>query len=494
MTLPQAVWSLDGQWVELHQNVWRIRASADGGRVLVLNWQRLASVGVFQAAALTLCQAFVCERIQRRKGSTVYNDFVTLGLFARWLKTTGRVPENGFAWTDYTPATAGAFLHWGLTQLADRGNAFSRLRVLYTWGVARQQPGFSAQTLRALKAVTAPGNVKGQQVQSRHPTQGPLSTEEKWLVSRALREQVGEGHDRALVMLLLELGCNPNALVRLKRSDLHRIDAPDGPLFQLDIPRLKKRTAHRETKRRSVSARLGTLLEKLCLAEPYSRLLHWLSEQHPEGSVNTALRRWVTQNHLVSPRTGEILHLHARRFRYTLAVHLAEEGASRFHIAELLDHTDLQNVEVYITNTSRIADQVAEATDAVLRPLVQRFLGKVVETLDEPAFPDLPENVVIPAASPHLPLFSVGGVGVCGRNTRRDGLCQLLPPLSCYSCSLFAALRTGPHEEVLASMDAYLQANRSTVDVRILQQLDDVRAAIQQVVNQVKKADEHRPE
>jgi hypothetical protein len=239
---------------------------------------------------------------------------------------------------------------------------------------------------------------------------------------------------------------------------------------------------------------VGTLLEQFCLVEPHSRLLHWLSEKHPEGSVNSALRRWVTQNHLVSPRTGEILHLHARRFRYTLAVHLAEEGASRFHIAEILDHTDLQNVEVYIATTSRIADQMAEATDAVLRPLVQRFLGKVVETLDEPVFPDLLENVVIPAATPHLPLLSVGGVGVCGRNTRRDGLCQLLPPLSCYSCSLFAALRTGPHEEVLASVDAYLEANQDVVDVRILQQLDDVRAAVQQVVNQVKSTDAHRTE
>lgn len=492
MTLPQAVWSLDGQQVEIQGTVWRLRSSADGGKLLSLNWERLAVLAVFQAETLTVCQAFVSDRIQRRKGSTVYNDFATLLLFARWLRTNERVPENGFAWADYTAETASAFLHWSLSHWADRGNAFSRLRVLYTWGVARQQSGFSAQTLRILKTITAPGNVKGQQVQSRHPTRGPLSTEEKWLVSHALREERGEAQQRAVVMLLLELGCNPNALARLRRSDLHRIDAPNGPLFQIDVPRLKKRTAHRETKRRSISVRLGILLEQICLVEQDSRLLHWLSESYPERDVNVVLRRWVTQSHLVSPRTGEALSLHARRFRYTLAVHLAEEGASRFHIAELLDHTDLQNVEVYIATTSRITDQVAEATDTVFRPLVQRFLGKTVETLDEPAFPDLPEQAVIPAASPHMPLLSTGGVGVCGRNTRRDGLCQLLPPLSCYSCSLFAALRTGPHDEVLASIDAYLEANRDTVDARILQQLDDVRAAIQQVVEQVRRADEHR--
>jgi len=41
-------------------------------------------------------------------------------------------------------------------------------------------------------------------------------------------------------------------------------------------------------------------------------------------------------------------------------------GASKFHIADILDHTDLQNVEVYVATTARIADHVAQATDAVL--------------------------------------------------------------------------------------------------------------------------------
>ena len=59
---------------------------------------------------------------------------------------------------------------------------------------------------------------------------------------------------------------------------------------------------------------------------------------------------------------------------------------------------------------------------------------------DARVFLDLPSTTrFIPAAAPHLPLLSVGGIGVCGRNTRHDGLCQLLPPLSCYTCSLFGA-------------------------------------------------------
>ena len=37
----------------------------------------------------------------------------------------------------------------------------------------------------------------------------------------------------------------------------------------------------------------------------------------------------------------------------------------------------------------------------------------------------------IPAVAPHLgvPQLDVGGIGYCGRDAVREGLCQLLPPL-----------------------------------------------------------------
>jgi len=490
--LPAWVVSFDGQRIDTQAERWQMRASADGGRTLTLNWlwfaqQRVNHEPLWDPSALHLVKLYVCDRLRYKKAQTARGDFHALQGFTRWLATR---KISRFKWIDYTPTLAEAYLQHVLYHTADRGNAFSRLRVLYEWGVARQQPGFDIHVLRVLKSMTAPGNFKGQHVRSRHPTQGPLSGEEKWLLTQALREERGQPRDRAVVMLHLELGCNPHAAVRLKAGDLHRIETRQGTLYQVDVPRVKKRTAHRETKRRALSQWLGSLLDRLCLSDPDSALLHWLPNHSPEAGVNAALKRWAAEAQLVSPRTGERLHLHARRFRYTLATHLAEEGASRFHIAEILDHTDLQNVDVYVVATSRIADAVAQATDRVLEPLVRRFLGKVVESLDEPAFPDPPHNAVIPAAAPHLPLLSVGGIGVCGRNTQRDGLCQLMPPLSCYTCSLFAALRTGPHREVLASIEAYLEAYRELADARILQQLDDVRAAVQQVLEQVEAKDD----
>ncbi|MBI5957337.1 MAG: tyrosine-type recombinase/integrase [Chloroflexi bacterium] len=483
--LPSVIHSLDGQQLDLSAPIWRLQASADGGQMQFIRWPLLRACALFSPEALRICQHYICDRLQRKKAHTVRGDFNTLLRFARWVIVQRKSPAETFTWADYTVELAREYLDWLLTHSSERGNSFSRLRVLYTWGVARQYPGFRPEVLRVLKTMTAPGNVKGHHVRSRHPTQGPLSPEEQWLITQALRAERGADHDRVVVMLHLELGCNPLASVRLRASDLHRFETSQGPLYQLDVPRVKKRTIYRETKRRAVSQQLGHLLDVLRQPDPDSPLLHWLTSHQPERAVNQALRRWVRDAQLISPRTGDLLQLHARRFRYTLATHLAEEGASKFHIAEILDHTDLQHVEVYVETTARIADYVARATDPIMEPLVQRFLGQLVDAGDAPTFSGLPHDALIPAAAPHLPLLSVGGIGVCGRNTRHDGLCQLLPPLSCYTCSLFGAFRDGPHREMLTAIDAYLDAAREQADPRILQQLDGVKQAIGQVLGQI---------
>ena len=76
---------------------------------------------------------------------------------------------------------------------------------------------------------------------------------------------------------------------------------------------------------------------------------------------------------------------------------------------------------------------------------------------------------------------------MCGRDARKDGLCRLLPPVSCYLCPSFAALRDGPHQEMLDSIETFLRESEATADRRIQMQLDDVRVAIQQVIRQVKE-------
>ncbi len=485
--VPMWVRSLDGQLIETGANVWRMRTCSDGGDVLSINWERLRAMRrgfALGTRAEHLTRLYLADRLSRKKSSTIHNDFSTFLYFEDWLWNKAGVRR--FDWSDLTEDLARSFLAHGIEHSAEKGNRFSRLRTFYEWGVARQHSDFDGQLLRILKTITAIGNAKGHHVRFRHPVRGPFSPDELLLIRKAIDAGVGAERDRAILMLHLELGHNPSATARLKNKDLIRYESKTATCYQLDIPRVKKRTAHRETKRRPISSRLGVLLEHLRAGVAEDPLLHWLPLRSPEGAVSAALRRFARGAGLVSPRTGRPIVVNPRRFRFSIGTFMAEEGASVFHIAEILDHTDTQNVRVYVETVSSIADPVAKATDAALAPLVQRFQGKIVDSPDLPAFDGMP-NQVIPAIAPHLGIvhLDVGGVGMCGRDVRKDGLCRLLPPVSCYLCPSFAALRDGPHREMLSSIETFLHEARDISDKRILMQLEDVRIAIRQVLDQL---------
>jgi integrase len=387
---------------------------------------------------------------------------------------------------------ARAFLAHSLSRTSEKGNDFSRLRAFYEWGVARQYSDFNLALLQRLQSIKAPGNSKGHSVRFRDQVKGPLSAEEKLLLTRAI-EAGGSDQDRAIVMLHLEIGMNPHASVRLRNKDLKRYEAAGQVIYQLDIPRVKKRTATQETKPRPITRRLGDLLLKLQSGGAEDYLLHWLSETSPEADINKAMRRFVKVNEIISPRTGEMLSLTSRRFRYSLATDLAEGGASAIEIAEALDHTDTENVRVYTETVSSITDHVAKATDRHLAPLVRRFQGKMVDSQQQPAFGALPDQV-IPASAPHLPfsLLDAGGVGLCGRNPVTHGLCRLFPPLSCYTCPSFAALRGGPHQQLLDSIERFINTRKEQMDERTALQLTDIRLAIKEVLAHIESSSDCR--
>jgi hypothetical protein len=193
------------------------------------------------------------------------------------------------------------------------------------------------------------------------------------------------------------------------------------------------------------------------------------------------MRRFSKVAGLISPRTGKPLMITARRFRFSIATHMAEEGASLFHIAEVLDHSDTQNVRVYVETSSSITDPVANATDSALQPLVRRFQGRIIDSSRQSHDP------VIPASAPHLGIdhMDVGGIGLCGLDFS-EGPCRLLPPISCYLCPSFVALSDGPHDQMLNSIERFLASGERTNDKRILMQLEDVLTGIQQVIAAIK--------
>lgn len=500
--VPKYIHAKDGQVFHTEGRAWHLPSLMRNGG-FVITWDQLEEQEkppILSKRSRYLLKLYVADALRKKKPGTVLEHYRSFYLFGRWLSSQNisfltSTKEESFNWTDLDERITRAFLSWRKTHTTSAMPDLCHLRSLYTWGVARQYPDFSRDMLRILKSIKIPGKISGQNVRFRHPVKGPLSPDEVLLLREAIKGERGMMQDRALVMLHLELGINPYATMQILNKDFKRYDGQSEVYYHVNVPRIKKRTVHRETKQRPISKELGRLLETLQQGGSEDFLFYWLPQGSADQAIIYAMRRFVEMTNLESSRTGTLLNLHPRRFRYTLATHMAEEGASKFHIAEVLDHSDLQNTHVYTQTVSSIAELVANATDPTLGPVVRRFLGKIVDSTKTQAS-EGSVNAAVPALIPHLslPMLNTGGVGMCGRDVRKDGLCRLLPPLSCYRCSFFAALRTGPHKEMLESIEVFIQDIRESVDARILKQLDEVRIAIMEVVEvlEVKKIDDDK--
>ncbi len=491
--MPQFFRAKSGQLFDPNADVWHLQPSRRGGRTSSFNWsllERSEKLCSFTRRSQHLIKLYFVDCIAKKEPRTAHGEFGSFISFHYWLvsQINSSSPLVGlpvFNWINLNEETIRKFLHCREQQVEGPGRDLSFLRNLYTWGTARRYPDFSPKLLYILRSMKVRNFPKGHNVRFRHPTKGPFSPDEVLLIRDALKEGRGTDQDRSLVMLHLELGINPYATVQLMNKDLRRYSMEDGIYYQIDIPRIKKRIVRRETKRRPISNRLGELLEKLQQGDSEDPLFHWLGQSH--RNIVNAMEHFVRDAGIKSPRSGSQLKISPRRFRYTLATYMAEEGASKYHIAEILDHTDLQSVNVYVETVSSIAEAVAHATDPMLGPIVNRFLGKVIDSVEKPILEGLP-NAIVPAMMPQLPFaaLNAGGVGICGRDVRKDGLCRLFPPLSCYLCRHFAALRDGPHQEMLESIETFIHEIQDSVDNRILKQLDTIRDAIKEVVGQLR--------
>ncbi len=499
--LPTTVITKDRQQVDTTQLVWRFRVSSDGGKVVKIDWMALECSSLplrLSAITVRLHQLYLARKLEFSKGHTIYNDFSMFCRFFRWLRLQSSFAsaEKPFRWRMADGKLLRAFLEHGLNT-GGQGNDFARLRDFYSWGAfVYGGPDFDKQLALSLRAVRARGNVKGAAVRFMDPVKGPLDESEQRAVIGAIRAALGTPEDRAVVMIHLELGINPNSCARLKNHDLTKFEVKTVESgrsttmvrYQLAVPRVKKRKEFREVKLRPVSNELGSLLEGLRIGEHDGPLFHWLCQSYPERDITNAMKRFAEGANLMSLRTGRRLLLAPRRFRYTLGTEAAKDGAAPVRIAELLDHSDLQNVRVYVEASSYVVDQLGKEFDNVFEPIARRFRGTIVDSHTEPAFPGVPPQIV-PSASFHLPVLpiDIGGIGMCGRDVRKDGLCRLAPPLTCYPCEFFAAFRDGPHAEVLRALEQVNEQLNESSDPRIPMQLDEVIAAARQLVAQIVK-------
>ncbi|WP_257977020.1 site-specific integrase [Vibrio parahaemolyticus] len=170
-------------------------------------------------------------------------------------------------------------------------------------------------------------------------------------------------------------------------------------------------------------------------------LMDYLKSELPHiktSNLTNKLNSAVKKLKIISERTGEPLKSTAYRFRYTLGSRAAREGAGTLAIANLLDHSDTQNVKVYVANVPEHAVHISKIMNQPLARYASAFAGKLVEDEDEANA----EN----AGAARIPCREKDcDVGSCGSNS----FCQDYAPIACYLCPKFRPWVHAPHHLIL---------------------------------------------
>lgn len=393
---------------------------------------------------------------------------------------------------------------------------------IYKWH-ALGYPGISDDVIDLLKSWRIRGAIKGDVVKRLDPHYGPLSDNELTAfnegVVRAFEQNKINLDDLAQCLLVSHSGRRPRQVAHTKICDLDgtKTNKKGEPMFLIHIPRAKQRSevfrdsfktfamtrelwtvlsAQAKNSIASVERILGYELQEADRAalplfpdlEAFEKVtsvaelrslvatdrLHLLSAQ-----ITASLKKAVIAARIVSERTGQLLDVVATRFRYTKGTRAAREGFGLMVIAELLDHTDIQNVEVYTKNVPEHAQALNKAMASQLAPYAQAFQGVLVDCeTDAKRGDDLSSRIKFKGES----MATCGQYGFCGANV----------PIPCYTCHHFQPWLDGPHEEVLADLLAERDRVQQITDDATMASVNDL--TIFAVVNVIQRCEARRAE
>lgn len=395
--------------------------------------------------------------------------------FKRYLRETGA-----------SQVTVNDLINWRASLAADEQYQLGGLKgFLLAWHDYGFE-GVSKEVVDLLQGWRIPGNEKGAAVASGCPESGPYTDLEMaalldWANLAVARKDVAF-EDYAYLLTLAMTARRPVQIAALRGRDLVRETGEGAPMFRLNIPRAKQRgltfrgafrslailedlylvlwQQHRQSVA-AVSQAIGRTVDPVLAGE----VPIFLNRKRVEGvghideltdlligsapdqlhattdSLSSALQHCAKASTARSERTGEFIRLSAMRFRHTRGTKLRREGFSAFIIAELLDHSDIQNVGVYTENTAQEAVVINELVGAQLAPFAQACLGKLARSEREAIRGDDPRS--------RVPNDRQSAVGTCGNY----GFCAS-GYRACYTCYHFQPWVDGPHEEVVADLYA----------------------------------------
>lgn len=379
--------------------------------------------------------------------------------------------------------------------------------------------GITADMVKLLERMRLAGNTKGVAVANRCPHYGAFTDNEMLALGLELVRLFDENCISlpcyAYISTLQATARRPIQLRQLKASDLIKKNNPnnDTTNYYLNIPRAKQRNVsfRGDFKTLPIIKEVYSTLKNLISQETekleslfevelssaqkeqvpmfidwnmatelfdketpltndllFSDLLHIPTKTLDEEYMKSFQR----QHEAHSERTGDYIHVTARRFRHTRATNLGRQGIGPLLIAEALDHSDTQNVMVYVENSADTVTYIDQAIGKQLAPFAQAFMGRIITSLEDG------ERGFDPTAK--IPNKDSDVVGACGTNDFCINGYE-----SCYTCEKFRPLLDAPHELFLASLYAEKEARlRDTKNTTYAETKDRLILAVEWVVQQ----------
>lgn len=375
--------------------------------------------------------------------------------------------------------------------------------VLKKWH-ALGYPGISDDAIALMNEIRIRGQEKGKAVLTMDIEDGPYSDIELEAIYAALNKSYADGQtsleEYVLVWLFVLLGQRPCQYASLKVCDvIPPSDKEKSPHYILRMPRAKQpgQLARSQFKERFLTPQVGRLIVRYaeqCRQSFVGRLddpdqaplfpTHRDSGTQPKlfafHRTNNNLGRFLSdvlkRLNINSERTEAQLHVTGTRFRRTIGTRAAREGHGELVIAELLDHSDTQNVGVYVQATPEIVERIDRAVAMHLAPLAKAFAGKLLYNESEATRAGDPSSRI---SDPRFST-SVKPIASCGKH----GFCGFSAPIACYTCPSFEPWLDGPHEAVLEYLLAERERLSKNADIRIASINDRTILAVAQVIQE----------
>lgn len=362
--------------------------------------------------------------------------------------------------------------------------------------------GLSGAAVQLLAKRKKKGNTKGEAVLTFDPVNGPLTEYElQQLITElngAYASEILNKQFYHLAWLAILTGQRVSQYCALKIKDLARkVDEFGDVMFEIMIPKAKQRD---EVIRdsflcRPLNVQFGESLWKYAneVMEEYPILgdnapLFPTNRKHRDGyqissgfefhwnstELSTEFQAVLAAISPVSPRTFAPMNLAIGRFRDTLGTRAAQEGFGELIIAEILGHSDTQNVGCYTAAIPEIAARLDKQLAKDLAPIANAFMGIILIRPEDATLADDPTSKIVDYR------HSKAGVGNCG--TKYD--CKFHAPVACYTCRNFEAWLDAPHEKLLEHLVKERERLLATSGTRVAAINDLTIVAIQRVVDE----------